>query len=186
LAWRGQIHGRAAIVAEVRRLVRLPGRRARGDAGRSVAGRIERRDVVVGAVVAGAEDVDDARAARGVDGGSEHAGGRTTARFAPAVGGHADVLAAVPEHPDVVEAFDRARVGARSGRVEELAREQLRAPVDADDAKAVVADGGHRARLVRPVSLVVHRIAVVVDRVYAVHVVHVPVAVVVDAVGRDL
>src|SRR5262249_47084256 len=53
-------------------------------------------------------------------------------------------------------------------------------------ADPVVADGPDRARYVRPVPVVVHRVAVVVDEVIPVHVVNKTVPFVVDAVAGDL
>src|SRR5262249_40711100 len=109
--------------------------------------------------VARAKDVDDARVAGGVDRGLEHA--RWLIRspaLAPPVARHAEVLAAVLKHDDVVQALDRA--GARAGAVlvKELAREHLRVPAHADDAEGVVADRRDRSGGVRAVARVILRV----------------------------
>ena len=75
---------------------------------------------------------------------------------------------------------------ARAVGVEDPQRHHLARVRDADDADAVVADRGDRARDVRAVAVGVVGQVVVVDEVPAVHVVDVAVAVVVDAVARDL
>src|SRR5262249_15114969 len=65
-------------------------------------------------------------------------------------------------------------------------RHDLHVPDDPGDAAAVVGHGADGAGHVRPVVVVVHGVAVVVDEVVAVNVIDVAVAVVVDAVAGDL
>jgi hypothetical protein len=67
-------------------------------------------------------------------------------------------------------------------RGDELERHDLDVPVHARDADSVVSPGADRPRDVRPVTVVVGRVVVVVDEIPTMDVVDVAVAVVVDPV----
>src|SRR5262249_53555584 len=95
----------------------------------------------------------------------------------PAVVGDRDALG-----DGVVEGRHGAADGTMAGVVEEFQRGHLHEPVDARDADTVVAGGPDGAGDVRAVAVVVHRVVVVIDEVPADQVVHVAVAVVIDAV----
>jgi hypothetical protein len=90
--------------------------------------------------------------------------------------------------PDrIVDALDRIRGGAAAGdAAEKLERHEADAPGDAADAESVVADRADDSGDVRAVTGVVRRRTGAVDRVDAVHIVDVAVAVVVAAVAGDL
>ena len=72
--------------------------------------------------------------------------------------------------------------GSLAVRADELQRHDLDVPVDADDARPVVADRSDRPGDVRPVAVVVGRVIVVVHEVPAMDVVDVAVGIVVDPV----
>ena len=81
---------------------------------------------------------------------------------------------------------DRISRAAATAGVQELQRNELDRPVDTHHAKRVIADRADRPRAMRSVKMVVVRIVVVIDEVPPIDVVHVPVAIIVDAVARDL
>src|SRR5262249_38854679 len=174
----GDVHRRAAEVGEARQVVGAVGRRDGYDVVPGVVGRVERAGVVVRPVVAGGGDA-GAPGGRGlVDGGG---------------GGGSSPAAAVTVVDDLGPASDRvvqgadgvAHVPAARG-VEELEGHELCVPVDPGDADPVVADGPDRPGDVGAVAVVVHRVRVIVGEVVPVDVVAVAVAVVVDAIARDL
>ncbi len=139
---------------------------------------IERRRVVVGAVVPCRGDEQRAGLIRGRDGVHQRL---AESAAAPGVVHHLRVHVGGVEH-----GADCGAGGARAARAQELDRHDARAPAHSRHAHAVVADGGDGARHVRAVTMVVLGIVVVVAEVVAVDVVHVTVAVVVDAVAGDL
>src|SRR5207253_8791444 len=67
---------------------------------------------------------------------------------------------------------------------DEFAGHQLNVPGAARHADSIVADSSDGARAVGAVEIIVTRIPAARDGVDAIHIVHVPVAVVVDAIGR--
>ena len=170
LARCGEVNRRGAVVREPREVVEIPGRRDRDDVRRVEAGRVERQNVVIEAVVARAGDEQHVRAVGGI-----HLIEQRLRKFRPAP--------AVREDPNVgaagrgegllgrdgkLHGRDRIRRGAAAQRVEKLDAHQPGRPVDAGDPDSVVPHCPDRAGDMRPVTLVVHRIARVGDRVEAV------------------
>jgi len=103
--------------------------------------------------------------------------GTAAPRVAHDVGAH---------HVGVVDRLDGGFRASVAVRAEELHRHDADVPRHTRDADTVVAHAADGARAVGAVTVVVHRIAVVVEEVVAVNVVNVTVAVIVHAIARDL
>ena len=86
----------------------------------------------------------------------------------------------------IVDRSHRVAGGAAAATAEELQAHDRDLPVHANDARAIVANAADGARDMGAVTVVVHRVAVVVDEIVAVDVVDKAVAVVVHAVARNL
>ena len=113
--------------------------------------------------------------------------GRRQPAAAPAVVGGDDVDAKITSHAGgVVDRRDRSTGAAAPRGVEKLERHDGYLPIDAHHADAVVAHRTDRARHVRAVAVVVHRVGIIIGEVPAHHVVDEAVAVVVDAVAGHL
>jgi hypothetical protein len=152
-----------------------------------VAGRVMREQLHVRPVVAGGRHEEDPRGARPQQGlplGRIELGDRPGGRPV------ASVDDARPVADRVVDALDAVGGGAptRAGPgapAEELQAHQLHPPRDARDADAVIADRPDDARDMRAVAKVVGWVTRTGDRVDAVDVVDVPVAVVVASVAGN-
>ena len=86
----------------------------------------------------------------------------------------------------IVNGVERSTGWTRAACAEELQCGKLHIPGHARDADAIVAYGADGAGDVRPVTVVIHRVGVVVDEVPAVDVINIAVAVVINRVSRDL
>ena len=178
-AGRPEVHGRGAVIGEVSQSIGM-GRGQNGDdVVQIVTGRINRVDLVAFGGIAAGSDEDDSGLTRAVDGIAQRRGseGGSTPTGVDHPG---------PFAPRIIDALDRIADQTIPRRIDELAGHDLRLPTDADTAKTVVAEGANRAADVCPVPVIVVRIARVIDRVNAVHVVHITIAVVVNPVARDL
>src|SRR5262249_3078872 len=120
--------------------------------------------------------------AGGGDGVADRRRGRPAT---PAVAGELDIDPPVVHHRRVVDGGDDDRVGGEPP-VEDLQGHQARGPVHPCHSDPVVARGADRPGDVRAVCVDVRGVAVVVDEVVTVDVVHEAVAVIVDAVPGDL
>ena len=180
----GDVDRRRSVIAEPGQRILVVGRCHADDRGRIECGRVARRSVRVGPIVARRRHEHDAGRAAGVD-GVEQASFVAAAPPTIARDPHVDAVGR-PHHRRVVDGPDG--VGRRTGarRVEEFERHQRHIPVHPGDAGAVVPHAADRARHVRAVVVVVHRVAVVVCEVVPVHVVHEAVVVIVHAVAGNL
>jgi hypothetical protein len=174
------------VVGKPGKLVDVVGGRHADDVGHRQAGRDGGAEFIGEcAVVAGSGHEEHARIGRGLDRilqrlGEEHAAA-VVGKAAPAVVG--DLGAHVGRVEDGV---DRIRGEAVAIGGDELERHDPGAPSHAHHAAAVVAHRTDGAGHVRAVAVVVHRVAVAVGEVVAVHIIDVAVAVVVNTIAGDL
>ncbi|MCZ7641096.1 MAG: hypothetical protein M5U12_36605 [Verrucomicrobia bacterium] len=147
-----------------------------GDGDRGFEGGGEGGDV--GALIPGGGDDEEAGVPGFGDGVME---GAAAIGLSPT--GVEDAGAIVDGVPD---GFDDAGHGGFALVVEGLDGHEGDLPANPGDADAVVADGADDAGDMGAVGVVVHRIAVLADEVVAVDVIDVAVAIVIEAVARDL
>ena len=174
-----QVDAGGPVVREVGELVVGVGGRDRHDVGQVVARGVVGVDVVVVLVVVpGRRCEQDARVVGVRD--------RLTQRLRVAAASPAVAHHLGAHQRGVLDGVDRVLERAAPARVQELDRHELHVPRHPGDPESVVAHRSHGPGGMGPVAVVVHRVAVVVREVPAVHVVDETVAVVVDTVARDL
>ena len=183
-AGRGQIDRRRPVVAEGGQRILVVGCRHTDNRRRIVRGWVAWRGVGVCSTVAGGRHEHDAGSTAGVD-GVEQAGVVVATPPAVVRDPHVDAVGR-PHHRRVVHGTDGVGEVPRARRIEEFERHERDVPTDTGHSPAVVAHSADRARHVRAVVVVVHRVAVVVHKVIPVHVVHEAVVVVIDAVACNL
>ena len=145
-----------------------------------MAGRVGGSGVVVVRLVSRSGHEENPGPCAGVDCVTES---RREPAAAPAIVGGDDGDAEITPHPGgVVDGRDRGTGAATPRGVEKLQRHDGDLPIDPHHADAVVAHRADRARHVRAVTVVVHRVGIVVGKVPTQDVVNEAVAVVVDAV----
>src|SRR5205814_9797891 len=143
------------------------------------AGRINGNNVIVVVRIARRCDENDAGLAQAIDGVTQRLG--VKARAAP-TGVH-DLRTLTARE---VDALDGVRSEPVPSGVQKFAGHDLNLPADADNADGVVAHRADRSADMRAVAMIIVGVAGVVYGVDAVNVVHVPVAVVVNAITRNL
>ena len=180
---RGHVHRDGAPAGEVGQTIFPVGGRDTDQAVDREAAGIEAGGLDVHTIVARRGDEGDTGIHRSPNGLLENG---HPERAPPGIVAGNDVDAALAQADEVVQALDGARQRTASLGSDELATEQFRVPVDAGDADAVVGHGGDGAGHMGAMPVVVEWIAIIVDDIDAVTVVHIAVVVVIDAVVADL
>ena len=176
---RAQVHGGCAVVGKDGQIIVAGGGGDGNDVVQVVTGRVNRIRAIVLRRVAGGGHEDDAGLAQAIDGVVQRPRGK--ARAAPT--GVDDFR---PFAARVIHALDGIGDEPVSRRVQKFARHDLDLPANADNTDGVVAHRADRPTDVRAVAVIVVWITRMVDDIDAMHIVHVTVAVVVNAITRNL
>mmetsp|Transcript_93197 Transcript_93197/g.287600 ORF Transcript_93197/g.287600 Transcript_93197/m.287600 type:complete len:664 (+) Transcript_93197:2148-4139(+) len=175
----GEVHRPLAVAGEGRELALDVGGGHGDDAVRGVARGVVRGLVVVAPGVARGGQEEDAGGLRALDGDAEGSAGTAAAP------GVTHDLRSMGDA--VLDRLDCIRGSAGACVAQELQGHQPdAAPSDPGDAQGVVANARDGPGAVRAVPLVVHGVAVLVDKVSPVHIIDKAVLVIVDAIARDL